>query len=155
VLNSTDPTPPPTAPGRAHRHAPPPPQRARGTPPHRAPRPRPPPAGRDALAALLEEGLLASLDERQVAALARIFTNNARVAGLHRPRPFGGNTVMFTSRDHPPETALGLWRPLIKGSLQLLPVDCTHVEMGRPAALGEIGRVLVEQWAAEAPQKGR
>ncbi|MFG3021548.1 amino acid adenylation domain-containing protein [Streptomyces sp. NPDC048254] len=113
-----------------------------------------PAAGRDALAALLEEGLPASFDERRVAALARIFTNNARVAGLHRPRPFGGNTVMFTSRDHPPETALGLWRPLIKGALQLLPVDCTHMEMGRPAALGEIGRVLVEQWAAEAPQKG-
>ncbi|MGP3966667.1 amino acid adenylation domain-containing protein [Streptomyces sp. 6N223] len=100
------------------------------------------------------EGLLASFDEQRIAALARTFTNNARLAGLHKPRPFGGNAVMFTARDHSPGTALGLWRPLIKGSLEVLPVDCTHMEMGRPAALGEVGRVLVGQWAATAPQKG-
>ncbi|MFI5678694.1 amino acid adenylation domain-containing protein [Streptomyces cellulosae] len=99
-------------------------------------------------------GPLASFDEWRIAALARTFTNNARVAGLHEPRPFGGNTVMFTARDHSPETAFGLWRPLIKGSLEVLPVDCAHMEMGRPAALGEVGRVLVEQWASTAPQKG-
>ncbi|WP_200300906.1 non-ribosomal peptide synthetase [Streptomyces adelaidensis] len=100
------------------------------------------------------EGLLASFDEQRIAALARTFTNNARVAGLHAPRPFGGNTVMFTARDHSPETALGLWRPLVKGSLEVLPVDCTHMEMGGPAALGDVGRVLVEQWASKAPLKG-
>ncbi|MFF5536387.1 amino acid adenylation domain-containing protein [Streptomyces cinerochromogenes] len=99
-------------------------------------------------------GLLASFDERRIAALARTFTNNTRVAGLHEPRPFGGNTVMFTARDHAPETALGLWRPLVRGSLEVLPVDCTHMEMGHPAALGQVGRVLVERWAVEAPQKG-
>lgn len=101
-----------------------------------------------------QEGPLASFDEQQVATLARTFTNNARVAGLHEPRPFGGNTVMFTARDHSPETALGLWRPLIKGSLEILPVDCTHMEMGRPAALADVGRVLVGKWASRAPQKG-
>ncbi|MGW3007696.1 amino acid adenylation domain-containing protein [Streptomyces sp. NPDC001219] len=101
------------------------------------------------------EGMLASFDEQQIAALARTFTHNARVAGLHEPRPFGGDTVMFTAQGHAPETALGLWRPLIKGSLEVLPVDCTHTEMGRPAALRDIGRVLVEQWASKAPQKGR
>ncbi|MFG3009587.1 amino acid adenylation domain-containing protein [Streptomyces cinerochromogenes] len=99
-------------------------------------------------------GLLASFDERRIAALARTFTNNTRVAGLHEPRPFGGNTVMFTARDHAPETALGLWRPLVRGSLEVLPVDCTHMEMGHPAALGQVGRVLVERWAVEVPQKG-
>jgi enterobactin synthetase component F/nonribosomal peptide synthetase DhbF len=101
-----------------------------------------------------QEGLLASFDEQRIAALARTFTHHTRVATLHEPRPFGGNCVMFTARDHPPETALGLWRPLVKGSLQVLPVDCTHAEMGRPAALGGIGRVLVAQWATTAPQKG-
>jgi enterobactin synthetase component F/nonribosomal peptide synthetase DhbF len=103
------------------------------------------------------EGLLASFDEQRIAALARTFTNNARVASLHKPRSFGGNAVMFTARGHSPETALGLWRPLVRGSLKVLPVDRTHMEMGRPAALGEVGRVLVEQWAAKgnkAPQKG-
>ncbi|MEU9125304.1 amino acid adenylation domain-containing protein [Streptomyces sp. NPDC048506] len=101
-----------------------------------------------------QEGLLASFDEQRVAALARIITNNARLTGPHRPRPFGGNTVMFTSHDHSPETTLGLWRPLIKGALEVLPVDCTHMEMGQPAALRDIGRVLVERWAVKAPQKG-
>lgn len=101
-----------------------------------------------------QPGPLASFDEQRIAALARTFTNNARVAVLHEPRPFGGDTVMFTARDHSPETALGLWRPLIKGSLEVLPVDFTHTEMGRPAALGDVGRVLVEQWAAKAAQKG-
>ncbi|TJZ54340.1 amino acid adenylation domain-containing protein [Streptomyces piniterrae] len=100
------------------------------------------------------EGLLASFDEEQIAALARTFTNNARIAGLHEPRPFGGNTVMFTAREHPPETVLGLWRPLLKGPLEILPLDCTHMEMGGPAALGEVGRVLVGQWASKAPRKG-
>ncbi|WP_438296113.1 amino acid adenylation domain-containing protein [Streptomyces sp. HUAS TT7] len=99
-------------------------------------------------------GLLASFDEQRIAALARTFANNARIAGLHEPRPFGGNTVMFTAREHPAEAALGLWRPLIKGSLEVLPVDWTHTEMGGPAALRDVGRVLVERWAAEAPQKG-
>ncbi|WP_329151404.1 amino acid adenylation domain-containing protein [Streptomyces sp. NBC_01456] len=102
-----------------------------------------------------QEGLLASFDEQRIAALAGTFTNIARVANLHRPRPFGGNAVMFTARDHPPETALGLWRPLIKGSLEVLPVDCTHMEMGHPAALGHVGRVLVEQWAVQDHGRGR
>ncbi|MFE3181063.1 amino acid adenylation domain-containing protein [Streptomyces violascens] len=99
-------------------------------------------------------GLLASFDEQRIAALARTFANNARIAGLHAPRPFGGNTVMFTAREHSAEAALGLWRPLIKGALEVLPVDWTHTEMGGPAALRDVGRVLVERWAAEAPQKG-
>ncbi|MFD9636058.1 hypothetical protein, partial [Streptomyces violascens] len=99
-------------------------------------------------------GLLASFDEQRIAALARTFANNARIAGLHAPRPFGGNAVMFTAREHSAEAALGLWRPLIKGSLEVLPVDWTHTEMGGPAALRDVGRVLVERWAAEAPQKG-
>ncbi|MET9081689.1 AMP-binding protein [Streptomyces sp. NPDC004237] len=100
------------------------------------------------------EGLLASFDERRIAALARVCANNVRVAGLHRPRPFGGNSVMFTARGHAPDTALGLWRPLVEGELEILPVDRTHTELGRPAALGDIGRVLVERWAARTPQKG-
>jgi thioesterase domain-containing protein len=99
-------------------------------------------------------GLLASFDEQRIAALARAFTNNARLATLHRPRAFGGNAVLFTAREHSPETALGLWRPLIKGSVEVLPLGCTHMEMGRPAALRDVGRVLVEQWASTAPQKG-
>ncbi|MFD7335341.1 amino acid adenylation domain-containing protein [Streptomyces violascens] len=99
-------------------------------------------------------GLLASFDEQRIAALARTFANNARIAALHEPRPFRGNTVMFTAREHPAEAAFGLWRPLIKGSLEVLPVAWTHTEMGGPAALRDVGRVLVERWAAEAPQKG-
>ncbi|MEU1164216.1 thioesterase domain-containing protein [Streptomyces sp. NPDC005921] len=100
------------------------------------------------------EGLLASFDERRIAALARVCANNVRLAGLHKPRPFGGNGVMFTARGHARETALGLWRPLVKGELEILPVDRTHAELGRPAALGDIGRVLVERWAVRTPQKG-
>ncbi|SDO80795.1 enterobactin synthetase component F [Streptomyces sp. cf386] len=101
-----------------------------------------------------QDGALAVFDEQQIAVLARIITNNARLTVLHEPRPFGGNTVMFTSHEHSSETTLDLWRPLIKGSLEVLPVDCTHMEMGRPAALGHVGRVLVERWAGKAPQEG-
>ncbi|MEU2775692.1 amino acid adenylation domain-containing protein, partial [Streptomyces sp. NPDC007162] len=84
-----------------------------------------------------QQGMLASFDEQRIAALARVITNNALVAGGHRPRRFGGNTVMFTSRDRSPGTALGLWRPLVGGSLEVLPVDCTHMQMGGPAVLGD------------------
>ncbi|MGN5630539.1 alpha/beta fold hydrolase [Streptomyces sp. AC154] len=101
-----------------------------------------------------QEGPLSSFDEQRVAALARTFTNSTRIAGLHEPRPFGGDAVMFTAREHSPETALGLWRPLVKGALEALPVDCAHSEMGSPAVLGGIGRVLVERWASKASQKG-
>ncbi|MFG3510024.1 amino acid adenylation domain-containing protein [Streptomyces sp. NPDC047821] len=102
-----------------------------------------------------QEGPLGSFDEQRIAAMARVVTNNARVTALHRPRPFGGHTVMFTSREHSPETALGLWRPLLTGPLDVLPVDCTHMEMGHSAALGGVGRVLVERWASKAARKGR
>ncbi|MEU2180723.1 amino acid adenylation domain-containing protein [Streptomyces thermolilacinus] len=101
-----------------------------------------------------QQGPLASFDEQRIAAMARVVTSNARVTGLHRPRPFGGQAVIFTSREHSPETALGLWRPLLTGSLEVLPVDCTHMEMGHSAALGGIGRVLVERWASKAAQEG-
>ncbi|MFJ5847119.1 amino acid adenylation domain-containing protein [Streptomyces sp. NPDC092903] len=101
-----------------------------------------------------QDGPLASFDEQRVAALARTFTNSTRIAGLHEPRPFGGDAVLFTAREHSPETALGLWRPLVKGSLEALPVDCAHSGMGSPAVLGDLGRVLVERWASRTSQKG-
>ncbi|MFF3174658.1 amino acid adenylation domain-containing protein [Streptomyces sp. NPDC057900] len=99
-------------------------------------------------------GLLSSFDEERVAALARTFTNSTRIAGLHEPRPFGGDAVLFTAREHAPGTALCLWRPLVEGALEALPVDCAHSEMGSPAVLGDIGRVLVGRWDSEAAQKG-
>ncbi|MGW7449118.1 amino acid adenylation domain-containing protein [Kitasatospora sp. NPDC054795] len=101
-----------------------------------------------------QQGPLAAFDDQRIAALARIITNNVRVAALHKPRPFGGSAVMFTSHDRSPATTLGRWRPLVKGPLEVLPVDCTHMEMGQSAVLGDIGRVLVERWAVEAQQKG-
>ncbi|MFE7558196.1 amino acid adenylation domain-containing protein [Kitasatospora sp. NPDC057500] len=105
--------------------------------------------------ARVPEGALASFDERRIAALTRIITNNVRLAHLHRPLPFDGNAVLFTARDHSPEAGFDQWQPLVTGKLDVLPVDCTHKEMGGPAVLGRVARSLLERWAAEAPRKGR
>ncbi|MFF8828652.1 amino acid adenylation domain-containing protein [Streptomyces sp. NPDC015131] len=101
-----------------------------------------------------QQGPLSSFDEARIAALGRVVGNNARISGLHRPRPFGGDAVMFAAREHSPETLRSLWRPLVTGVLDVLPADCTHMQMGSPAALGGIGRVLAERWAATAPREG-
>ncbi|RII13773.1 Linear gramicidin synthase subunit D [Streptomyces sp. YIM 130001] len=89
-----------------------------------------------------QEGLLASFDEEQVAAVARIFSNNATLSRDHRPGRFEGDLLMFLARESAPEVAEEQWRPLVDGEVELHEVDCSHGEMGRPQPLGEIGRTL-------------
>ncbi|WP_338932443.1 amino acid adenylation domain-containing protein [Streptomyces netropsis] len=93
-----------------------------------------------------QSGLLASFDEQRVAAVARIFANNATLSHAHEPRPFAGDLLVFAARETSPDVARDLWRPLMAdGHADVVPVDCTHGELGRPGPLGEIGRELVRR----------
>ncbi|WP_370422390.1 amino acid adenylation domain-containing protein [Streptomyces sp. QH1-20] len=93
-----------------------------------------------------QSGLLASFDEQRVAAVARIFANNATLSHAHEPRPFAGDLLVFAARETSPDVARDLWRPLmIDGRADVVPVDCTHGELGRPGPLGEVGRELVRR----------
>ncbi|MBP2405989.1 non-ribosomal peptide synthetase [Streptomyces syringium] len=93
-----------------------------------------------------QSGLLASFDEQRVAAVARIFANNATLSHAHEPRPFAGDLLVFAARETSPELARELWGPLMTdGRADVVPVDCTHGELGRPGPLGEVGRELVRR----------
>ncbi|MDL5206028.1 non-ribosomal peptide synthetase [Streptomyces sp. ALI-76-A] len=97
-----------------------------------------------------QTGLLAAFDEQRVAAVARIFANNARLSHAHEPRPYAGNPLVFAARETSPDLAAELWRPLLDGGrADVVPVDCTHGELGRPAPLGTVGREIT-RWLRAA-----
>ncbi|MEV4970315.1 amino acid adenylation domain-containing protein [Streptomyces scopuliridis] len=90
-----------------------------------------------------QTGLLASFDEQRVAAVARIFANNSALSYAHKPGRFAGDPLVFTARETSPDVARELWRPLVDaGGADILPIDCTHGELGRPGPLGEVAQVL-------------
>ncbi|MER6915069.1 amino acid adenylation domain-containing protein [Streptomyces sp. NPDC000594] len=102
-----------------------------------------------------QTGLLASFDEPRVAAVARIFANNATLSHAHRPRPFSGDALVFAARETSPDVARELWRPLLDGgTARVTQVDCTHGELGRPGPLAEICRVLAGRLQADPPAPG-
>ncbi|MFE0138380.1 condensation domain-containing protein [Streptomyces sp. NPDC059037] len=105
-----------------------------------------------------QRGLLAAFDEQRIAAVARIFANNAVLSHAHTPSSFTGTPLVFAARETAPDTARDLWRPYLDGSdgsggsggsggsdVEVISVDCTHGELGRPGPLDEVGRVLRER----------
>ncbi|MFE4535422.1 amino acid adenylation domain-containing protein [Streptomyces scopuliridis] len=93
-----------------------------------------------------QAGLLASFDEQRVAAVARIFANNSALSYAHKPGRFAGDPLVFTARETSPEVARELWRPLVDaGGADILPIDCTHGELGRPGPLGEVAHALAQR----------
>lgn len=89
-------------------------------------------------------GLLATFDESRVAAICRIFLNNGTISRAHTPRRFAGDALVFAARETDPQLASELWLPYLDGGKpDVRSVEYSHGEMGRPDALGEIGRALL------------
>ncbi|MEV6419527.1 amino acid adenylation domain-containing protein [Streptomyces sp. NPDC051662] len=102
-----------------------------------------------------QTGLLASFDEQRVAAVARIFANNSALSYAHKPGRFTGDPLIFTARETSPEVARDLWRPLVDaGGVEILPIDCTHGELGRPGPLGDVAQVLSQRLKARPATPG-
>ncbi|MFJ9030555.1 amino acid adenylation domain-containing protein [Streptomyces sp. NPDC102274] len=102
-----------------------------------------------------QTGLLASFDEQRVAAVARIFANNSSLSYAHKPGRFTGAPLVFTARETSPDVARDLWRPLVDaGGVEILPVDCTHGELGRPGPLGDVAQVLSQRLKARPATPG-
>ncbi|WP_411113831.1 amino acid adenylation domain-containing protein [Streptomyces sp. 029-5] len=102
-----------------------------------------------------QTGLLASFDEQRVAAVARIFANNSALSYAHKPGRFTGDPLVFTARETSPEVARDLWRPLVDaGGVEILPIDCTHGELGRPGPLGDVAQVLSQRLKARPATPG-
>ncbi|WP_326812877.1 amino acid adenylation domain-containing protein [Streptomyces scopuliridis] len=102
-----------------------------------------------------QTGLLASFDEQRVAAVARIFANNSALSYAHKPGRFAGDPLVFAARETSPDVARELWRPLVDaGGAEILPIDCTHGELGRPGPLGDVAQVLSQRLKARPATPG-
>ncbi|MFE9885090.1 amino acid adenylation domain-containing protein [Streptomyces scopuliridis] len=102
-----------------------------------------------------QTGLLASFDEQRVAAVARIFANNSALSYAHKPGRFAGDPLLFIARETSPEVARELWQPLVDaGGAEILPIDCTHGELGRPGPLGDVAQVLSQRLKARPATPG-
>ncbi|MFC4493029.1 amino acid adenylation domain-containing protein [Streptomyces ovatisporus] len=89
-------------------------------------------------------GLLATFDEARVAAICRIFLNNGTLSRAHEPGRFAGDVLVFAARETDPQLAAELWLPHLDGGKpEVRSVEYSHGQMGRPDALGGIGRVLL------------
>ncbi|MCH6163959.1 amino acid adenylation domain-containing protein [Streptomyces sp. M600PL45_2] len=100
-------------------------------------------------------GLLATFDESRIAAICRIFLNNGTLSRAHRPGRFTGNMLVFAARETDPQLAAELWLPHLDGGKpDVRTVDHTHGGMGRPDALGDIGKVLLEHLRGDATTPG-
>jgi pimeloyl-ACP methyl ester carboxylesterase len=100
-------------------------------------------------------GLLATFDESRIAAICRIFLNNGTLSRAHRPGVFSGNMLVFAARETDPQLAAELWLPHLDGGKpDVRTVDHTHGGMGRPDALGDIGKVLLEHLRSDTTTPG-
>ncbi|QPP06026.1 amino acid adenylation domain-containing protein [Streptomyces bathyalis] len=89
-------------------------------------------------------GLLATFDESRVAAICRIFLNNGTLSRAHTPGRFAGDALVFAAQETDAQLASELWLPYLDGGKpEVRTVGHSHGEMGRPDALGEIGKVLL------------
>jgi hypothetical protein len=96
-------------------------------------------------------GMLATFDEQRVAAICRIFLNNGALSRAHTPGRFSGDVLVFAARETDPQLAAELWLPHLDGGKpEVRSVEHAHGEMGRPDALGGIGRVLLPRLQGEA-----
>jgi pimeloyl-ACP methyl ester carboxylesterase len=100
-------------------------------------------------------GLLAAFDEPRIAAICRIFLNNGTLSRAHRPGRFTGDMLVFAARETDPQLAAELWLPHLDGGKpDVRTVDHSHGGMGRPDALGGIGKVLLEHLRGDATTRG-
>ncbi|WP_413101826.1 amino acid adenylation domain-containing protein [Streptomyces sp. Inha503] len=97
------------------------------------------------------QSVLASLDEDNVAALARAFANNRRLFLAYEPARYRGDLLLLVAEEDPSVPAADLagraerWRPFVDGRIEYRRIPYAHPYLMRPEPAAEIGRVLNEK----------
>ncbi|MFS7879075.1 amino acid adenylation domain-containing protein [Streptomyces asiaticus] len=97
------------------------------------------------------QSVLASLDEDNVAALARAFANNRRLFLAYEPARYRGDLLVLVAEEDPSVPAADLagraerWRPFVDGRIEYRRIPYAHPYLMRPEPAAEIGRVLNEK----------
>ncbi len=92
---------------------------------------------------------LATLQERHVAAIARIYGNVSELFNAFKPGWFDGDVLMVVATldkidiSPTPET----WAPHVGGRIRVREVDHRHQDLVKPAPLAETGRLLADELA--------
>ncbi|MCA1694777.1 MAG: non-ribosomal peptide synthetase, partial [Actinobacteria bacterium] len=91
-------------------------------------------------------GLLASMEERHIAAFIEIYAHNATLRPTSVVGSFDGDLLYFRAiHEAPADAAAGqAWRSLVTGHIETHQIACRHNAMAQPAPLAHIGRVTTE-----------
>ncbi len=99
---------------------------------------------------------LATLQERHVAAIGRIYANNRQLVQDHRPPRYGGDVVVVVATldkvDISPTPAT--WEPYVGGKVTSRYLHRDHSSLMKPGPLAEIGRILAEELHAFDAEPG-
>jgi thioesterase domain-containing protein len=93
---------------------------------------------------------LATLQERHVAAIGRIYANNRKLVQDYRPARYGGDVVVVVATldkvDISPTP--DAWAPYVGGRIIPRYLHRDHSSLMKPGPLAEIGRILAEELRA-------
>ncbi|MBY8883162.1 alpha/beta fold hydrolase, partial [Actinacidiphila acidipaludis] len=90
---------------------------------------------------------MATLEERHIAAISRIYANNAEMFNTYAPARFEGDILLVVATldkidiSPKPDT----WRPYVGGRIETREVDRKHTDLMKPGPLAEIGRILAQK----------
>ncbi|MFK4217996.1 alpha/beta fold hydrolase [Streptomyces sp. NPDC020880] len=87
---------------------------------------------------------MATLEERHIASITKIYANNSELFNTYAPDKFGGDLLLVVATldkidiSPKPDT----WQPYVGGNIETREVDRQHTDLMKPAPLAEIGRIL-------------
>jgi thioesterase domain-containing protein len=94
---------------------------------------------------------LATLTERQIAAVVHIMINNAKLALDFTPGRFDGDLLLFNSTvgraADRADADIDAWRPYIGGRIASHDITTRHDRMTQPGSLAQIGPILAAKLA--------
>jgi amino acid adenylation domain-containing protein len=81
----------------------------------------------------------------EIATLARIIQNSAKLARAHEPRRFDGDLlIVVADRTMRDGTGPGKWRPYVSGEISEVHLPCAHAELSQPG-------ILAQAWSGILP----
>ncbi|MGV9415707.1 amino acid adenylation domain-containing protein [Nocardia sp. NPDC003693] len=98
-----------------------------------------------------QQGPFGALDATQVERLYQGYLAGTSMAYRYEPRGYDGDLVYFTAtvqdtpapdRPAPPVPGSGPWRDIVGGQIHEHFMPCSHVDMGSPRALDQIGPIV-------------
>ncbi|MEU0213322.1 amino acid adenylation domain-containing protein, partial [Streptomyces canus] len=98
--------------------------------------------------------VMGGVDEGEIASLARVFDNNARLRSRHRYGAFGGDTLILVAEEGKPAdfSPTALWQPYLTRPASVAHLPCRHSDMARPGMLASAWDVISE-WLRARPER--